>query len=172
MWGSKFALAEGMEPDRVVKIVGLVVQVIAALKVLQPVITVLQTLFSKRLPRANKKCILDIMAINLSGNTKLRGVGYEAADMLIKLVQQQAGGYMFWQNLPARGVHNKKALRKKIADNLLDIFFPQSFLEVLLTTALTAEGRPVQPLYNWLVETVYANNTQNLYADWCKIKKR
>lgn len=171
MWGPKFALAEGMEPEKVMRLVGMFVQIVGALRVLQPVFAGVQTLFAKMLLEETPKCILHSMTINLSGNSKLRGVGYEAADMLIKLVQQQAGGYMFWQSLPTRGAHNKKALRKKIADNLLDIFFSQPFLQILLTTALTPEGKPVQPLYNWLVETVYANNTQNLYADWCKVKK-
>jgi hypothetical protein len=105
-------------------------------------------------------------------NSKLRVLAFSVTDGLVEIITQQPGGCSFWGLLPAKGLNNKLALRKKIASYLLSSFFSDAFLMMLLQSALTVEGRPLEnsQLYRWLLSDVYSGDVQRLYSDWLKCK--
>lgn len=105
-------------------------------------------------------------------NCKLRKAIYTITDSIILTLQHQPGGYAFWMSLPQKGRHNAVALRKTLGDKILSMIFTPSFLAILLKSALTTAGQPINsPLYTWLLTNVYSNNIRKLYKDWLKINK-
>lgn len=107
-------------------------------------------------------------------NCKLRYMAYSTADVIIDMLQQKPGGSTFWFTLPRRGRDNKDAIRKKIADTLLQSFYDDNFISILLKGALDSKGKPTgdTTLYQWLLTHVYSDNVQRLYADWLRVSKR
>jgi hypothetical protein len=156
--------------DQTLNVIVVFTQVITLARAIHPVLQWGVELVKMITRKCYRSQVRDVV---ITGHCKVRSTAYAATDEIIELIQHQPGGYSFWGLLPQRGRHNKNALRKAIADQLLTTFFSPLFLTVLLQSALTQEGRPCDtPLYKWLVSYVYGNNIQRLYSDWLKACKQ
>jgi len=76
--------------------------------------------------------------------------------------------------VPKHGRRSQYSIRKTWTALLLNSLFPNSFLQILLSAALSENGVPNKQgerLYKWLLEYIYAGNIKYLYASWLEAKK-
>ena len=149
-------------------------QLLAALSIFKPAITLIVDVVGKRLSKVKKPRILRRMIGYTGRNCKLRSLAYQVSDSIIDTIQHKPGGYIFWQSLPKKGHDNAEAVRKGIAETLLSSLYDSSFISMLLKAAMDENGRPLlhSPLYRWLLSNIYSENVAKLYQDWLRVSKK
>jgi len=77
-------------------------QLMAALSIFKPVITLIVDVVGKKLSKVKRPRILRRMIGYTGRNCKLRSLAYSVTDSIIDTIQHKPGGYTFWQSLPKR----------------------------------------------------------------------
>jgi hypothetical protein len=94
---------------------------------------------------------------------------------LIKHIENMPDGYAFLRFLPKRGMYTRKTFTKYVNMSILQTFYPDKFVSLLLLAVFDENGRPLSNsrlLYQWLLRYIYSDNVSNMYYDWLKSKEK
>lgn len=99
---------------------------------------------------------------------KLRRHIYTWIDGLFDQIRHKKNGYAFWAGLSVKG---RAKWRTELNNSLLNTFYSDDFLAMLITAALDKDGRIRHAeLFHWLLSHIYLDETHTLYTDWLSLK--
>lgn len=94
---------------------------------------------------------------------------------LIRHIENMPDGYAFLRFLPKKGPYTRKTFIRHINTSILNMFFSDTFVSMLLLAVFDDNGRPLANsilLHQWLLRHIYSDNVTNMYHDWLLAKEK
>jgi hypothetical protein len=96
----------------------------------------------------------------------------QIATQIVRDITHSPGGYLYWQQLPAKGAKSPQSLQRRWKRYLTTFLLPQPLRRAMLSACLSVNGTPEQKghaLYEWLLKYGYDNKVQHMLQEWVQV---